>query len=269
MSAIEKLDSDWKNWININIERGVPANKLAASLFDRGWVEAAYELLNQTNSPLKIPHIDTSRNHIKLSDKEVSLGFTCYKPFVVVINDFLSDEECQLLIEDADSKLKTSRVVNPEDGSFIEHNARTSTSTGYQRGQTDIIKTVESRIAELINWPVDHGEGLQILRYEDGGEYRPHFDFFDPIKKSSSVVMKKGGQRVGTFLMYLSDVEVGGSTCFPEMNFEVRPRKGAALYFANTDLNGDIDKLTLHAGLPVTSGVKYLATKWLRELPYI
>ena len=69
MSAIEKLDSDWKNWININIERGVPANKLAASLFDRGWVEAAYELLNQTNSPLKIPHIDTSRNHIKLSDK--------------------------------------------------------------------------------------------------------------------------------------------------------------------------------------------------------
>ncbi len=70
MSAIEKLDSDWKNWININIERGVLANKLAASLFDRGWVEAAYELLNQTNSPLKIPHIDTSRNHIKLSDKE-------------------------------------------------------------------------------------------------------------------------------------------------------------------------------------------------------
>ncbi|WP_296405805.1 2OG-Fe(II) oxygenase, partial [Psychrobacter sp.] len=151
----------------------------------------------------------------------------------------------------------------------IEHNARTSTSTSYQRGQTDLIKTIEARIAELLNWPIDHGEGLQLLRYEDGGEYRPHFDYFDPAQKSSQIVTEKGGQRLGALLMYLSEVDSGGSTRFPNLNFEIRPKKGSALYFANTDLNGDIEPLTLHAGMPVTEGVKYLATKWLREKPYI
>lgn len=268
MSALKALETNWQEWLKLNLVRGVPANKLAATLFDKGWVDAAYELVSKSGNH-RIPHIKTSHNHIELSDKTVSLAFTCYKPFVTVINDFLSPEECAALISDADSKLKASRVVNPEDGSFVEHNARTSTSTGYQRGQTDVISTIEARIAELLHWPVDHGEGLQVLRYEDGGEYRPHFDFFDPAKKSSQVVTKKGGQRLGTFLMYLSEVDAGGSTRFPKLNFEVRPKMGTALYFANTDLNGEIDPLTLHAGMPVTEGVKYLATKWLREKPYV
>ncbi|WP_019673900.1 2OG-Fe(II) oxygenase [Psychrobacter lutiphocae] len=269
MSALRALEKDWQEWVKENIARGVSVNKLAVTLFNKGWIDAAYELINDNSNNLKAPHINTSHNYIQLSDKRVSISFTCYSPFVVSIDDFLSFDECQALISDADSKLKASRVVNPKDGSFIEHNARTSTSTGYQRGQTAVIKTIESRISELLHWPVDHGEGLQVLRYEDGGEYRPHFDFFDPAKKSSEVVTKKGGQRVGTFLMYLSDVGAGGATRFPKLNFEVRPKKGSALYFANTDLNGDINPLTLHAGMPVTEGVKYLSTKWLREKPYV
>lgn len=268
MSALKALEDEWQDWLKVNLTRGVPVDKLATTLFNKGWIDAAYELINSTGK-LNAPYIDTTQNHIALKDKQVSLAFTCYKPFVAVINNFLSDDECDALIQDADSKLRSSRVVNPEDGSFVEHDARTSTSTGYQRGQIDVIKTIESRIADLLHWPVDHGEGLQVLRYEDGGEYRPHFDFFDPAKKSSQVVTKKGGQRVGTFLMYLSEVDKGGSTRFPKLNFEVRPRKGTALYFANIDLSGQIDPLTLHAGMPVTEGVKYLATKWLREKPYV
>lgn len=268
MSALKALETDWQEWLKVNLARGVPVNKLANTLFNKGWVDAAYELISRAGN-FNAPHINTTGNHIELSDRKVSLGFTCYKPFVAVINDFLSPEECDALIQDVDSKLRNSRVVNPEDGSFVEHDARTSTSTGYQRGQIEVIKTIEARISELLHWPVEHGEGLQVLRYEDGGEYRPHFDFFDPAKKSSQVVTKKGGQRVGTFLMYLSEVDTGGSTRFPKLNFEVRPKKGTALYFANTDLSGQIDPLTLHAGMPVTEGVKYLATKWLREKPYV
>ncbi|UNK04950.2 2OG-Fe(II) oxygenase [Psychrobacter raelei] len=268
MSALKSLEKEWQEWLKINLARGVPANNLAASLFERGWVDAAYELISKSSNQ-KIPHINMTNNYVELSDKKVSLSFVCYKPFVTVINDFLSPEECDALISDADQKLKASRVVDPEDGSFVEHSARTSTSTGYHRGEIDIIKTIEARIADLINWPVDHGEGLQVLRYEDGGEYRPHFDFFDPAKKSSRLVTKQGGQRVGTFLMYLSEVDSGGSTRFPNLNFEIRPNKGSALYFANTNLKGEIEPLTLHAGMPVTEGVKYLATKWLREKPYI
>ncbi len=269
MSALMLLPTDWKNWINDNFNKKVPANKIAANLYQQGWVDAAYELMNKHIATLEMPYISTASNQIQLSDKKVSIAFTCYKPFITIINDFLTQEECQAVINDADSKLQTSRVVNPEDGSFIEHTARTSTSTSYQRGQTAIVKKIEARIANLLNWPVEHGEGLQVLRYEDGGEYRPHFDFFDPAKQSSSVVTARGGQRLGTFLMYLSDVEDGGSTRFPNLGFEVHPKIGTALYFANTDLMGDIDPQTLHAGLPVTKGVKYLATKWLRQYPYV
>lgn len=269
MSALKNLDPDWQDWLKVNIVNGVPTNKLAASLFARGWSDAAFELMSKSNKTATMPFLDITKNHIDLSDRRVSLLFTCYKPFVAVIDNFLSPEECQALINEADAKLKDSRVVNPDDGTFVIHPARTSRSTGFQRGEANIIKTIESRIAELLHWPVDHGEGLQVLRYEDGGEYRPHYDYFDPAKKSSSVVMAKGGQRVGTFLMYLSDVDAGGATRFPNMNFEVRPKMGSALYFANTDLSGEIDGQTLHSSVPVTQGVKYLSTKWLREKPYV
>lgn len=269
MSALQQLSLEWQDWVKTNIDRGVASEKLASSLFDQGFTDAAFELIGQANDSLPMPYMDISSNRIKLSDREVSLIFTCYKPFVAVIDNFLSEEECQQLIDIADCKLETSRVVNPEDGSFILHHARTSRSIGFQRGEHKINQVIESRIAELLHWPVEHGEGLQVLRYEDGGEYKPHFDYFDPAKKSSEVVMQKGGQRVGTFLMYLSDVEAGGATRFPVMNFEVRPKRGMALYFANTKLSGAIDELTLHSSVPVTKGVKYLSTKWLRELPYV
>ncbi|MDO5768216.1 MAG: 2OG-Fe(II) oxygenase [Psychrobacter sp.] len=268
MSALKQLSSDWQEWVKVNIVKGVPTNSIAGTLMEHGWTDAAFELMSKSSKKLTLPFIDLSTNHIELPDRKVSVTFTCYKPFVAVIDNFLSPEECQSLIETADTKLQDSQVVNPVDGSFIKHPERTSRSTGFQRGEADIIKTIENRIEALLHWPVEHGEGLQVLRYEDGGEYRPHYDYFDPAQKGSEVVMKVGGQRVGTFLMYLSEVTSGGATRFPNMNFEVRPKLGQALYFANTKLSGEIDEQTLHSSIPVSKGVKYLATKWLREQPY-
>ena len=68
--------------------------------------------------------------------------------------------------------------------------------------------------------------------------------------------------------MFLSEVEAGGSTCFPKLNLEIRPKVGRAVFFSNVDLTGQIDEMTLHAGMPVIQGIKYLATVWLREKPY-
>ena len=80
--------------------------------------------------------------------------------------------------------------------------------------------------------------------------------------------MAVGGQRVGTFLMYLSDVDAGGATRFPSVNLEIRPKAGMAVYFADLLATGEPDRLSLHASIPVIEGTKYLATKWLREKPY-
>lgn len=267
--TLEGLDERWQQWVDDNLAQGVPAGPLARELFAAGYTGAAFALMTGQQA-LRQPYLDLKANRVTLSDAEVQFVFVCNKPFVAVMDGFLSHAECDGLIELADSRLKKSRVVNPEDGGFVEHKERTSTGAEFTHGETPLVAAIERRIAELLHFPVENGEGLQVLRYENGGEYRPHFDYFDPNKAGEhKAILAGAGQRVGTFLMYLSDVEEGGGTRFPTMNFEVRPKKGMALYFANVTLDGQTDPQTLHAGQPVTAGVKYLSTKWLREGSFV
>ena len=268
MSELKQLNQDWKSWIAENIVNGVSTETISSKLLENGWVGAAYELMTQHNKSMTVPFIDTKSNTIHLEDIEVSVVSECHKPFIVVVDNFLRPKECEELIAVSEKQLKASQIVHPEGDGNIFDPSRTSVSKGFVRGYTPIHEMIENRIAELINWPVEKGEGLHILRYEDGGEYKPHYDYFDPDKKGRDKILQNGGQRVGTFIMYLSDVEEGGATKFPKINFEVRPNTGRAVYFANTLINGALNPLSLHAGVPVTKGVKYLATKWLRQNPH-
>lgn len=269
MQAINQLDQAWQQWIQENINQQVPYKKIAHKLFEKGFHHAAFEILAQQSEVLDKPYIDITRNHIELPDRSIQLLCTYYSPFVAVIDSFLSSDECEQLIESSKGSLKESRVVSPDDGSLSTHHARTSTSCSFQRSATDLITLIERRIEALLHWPTIHGEGLQILRYTKDAEYRPHYDFFDTKDEGYRKIIGKGGQRVGTLLMYLSDLEAGGGTRFPKINLEVRPKKGMALYFSNVTYDGAIEPLSLHAGLPVISGTKYLATKWLRQNPHV
>jgi prolyl 4-hydroxylase len=105
------------------------------------------------------------------------------------------------------------------------------------------------------------------VRYDIADEYRPHFDWIDPTLPGLRQHLEFGGQRVATFILYLSNVDSGGSTSFPSVGLEVIPRKGSALFFLNTDSQFAPDELTLHAGKPVIKGVKFVANKWLRQYP--
>lgn len=268
MSGLKKLNKEWRDWVTVSLLKGVPVNKVALELSNRGWTAAAYELMDKSSKNLNIPYINLTNNKIVLSDKEVSISHTCHKPYMVVLDDFLSAEECAALIEHSQDKFKVSKVVNDEDGSRVQSKSRISESVSHSKSTHKVVKTIEARIAELLNWPANHGEGVLVLKYENGGEYKPHYDYFNPDKEGSSQIMQKSGQRVGTFLMFLSEVEAGGATRFPKLNFEVRPKIGRALFFSNVDLAGEIDETTLHAGMPVIKGVKYLSTVWLREKPY-
>jgi prolyl 4-hydroxylase len=200
---------------------------------------------------------------LRLPDREVQVLMTMQRPRVVLFGGLLSDAECDALIELARPRLARSETVDHRSGGSEVNVARTSDGMFFERGEAPLIRRIEQRIAALLHWPADKGEGLQVLRYRHGAQYRPHFDYFDPAQPGTAAVLKRGGQRVGTLIMYLQVPARGGATIFPDVGLEVAPVKGHALFFSYDRPHESTG--TLHGGAPVSDGEKWVATKWLRE----
>jgi len=164
--------------------------------------------------------------------------------------------------------LQRSTVVNAETGAYDVHPDRTSSGTHFERGESELIDRIERRISELTGHPVKNGEPIQVLHYLPGAERKPHFDYFDATQPGNETVLTMGGQCVATLLMYVNDVEAGGSTVFPSIGLELLPRRGSAVYFAYTSESGETDARTLHGGSPLKAGEKWIANKWLRQRRY-
>lgn len=123
-----------------------------------------------------------------------------------------------------------------------------------------IIYRLNSRIAQLAGLPIENQEMLTVLRYGLGEEYKPHFDFLTDKAEIASA-----GQRVKTVLVYLNAGYEGGETEFPRVDFRFEGEVGDALIFDNVGAKGAPDQNTLHAGIGVNTGVKWLASKWIRD----
>jgi prolyl 4-hydroxylase len=160
-------------------------------------------------------------------------------------------------------RLERSETVDTSTGGSEVNAARTSDGMFFERGEHPVITRLERRIAMLLNWPVEHGEGLQILRYRPGARYEPHYDYFDPEKSGTPRIVERGGQRVGTLVMYLNTPARGGATTFPDAGLEVAPVRGSGVFFSYDRPHPSTR--TLHGGAPVLAGEKWVATKWLRE----
>lgn len=196
-------------------------------------------------------------------DREVRVSASMDKPVLRVLDGLLTGEECDELIALARPRLARALTIDPSGGHQVDHR-RTSVGMFFRLGELPLVAQIEQRIAELFDIPVSHGEGLQILHYLPGQEYQPHFDWFDPAQPGYSTVTARGGQRIASVVMYLNTPEAGGGTAFPTAGLTVTALRGSAVYFAYE--GGDAS--SLHAGLPVLHGEKWIATKWLRERPY-
>ncbi|XP_073009523.1 probable prolyl 4-hydroxylase 6 [Typha latifolia] len=199
-----------------------------------------------------------------------------WRPRAFLYKGFLSDEECDHLILLAKDKLEKSMVADNDSGKSVTSEVRTSSGMFLDKRQDEIVGRIEDRIAAWTFLPEENGESMQILHYENGEKYEPHFDYFHD--KVNQVL---GGHRVATVLMYLSDVEKGGETIFPDAEgkfsqekdetwsdcathgYAVKPRKGDALLFFSLHLDATTDPESLHGSCPVISGEKWSATKWI------
>ena len=194
---------------------------------------------------------------------EVAVLLAMSHPRVVVFGDLLSTEECAELIALARTRLARSETVATRTGESEVNEARTSDGMFFQPAEFPVCARLEARLARLLDWPLENGEGLQILRYRPGAEYKPHYDYFDPAEPGTPAILKRGGQRLASIVCYLNTPEAGGATIFPEAGIEVAPVQGNAVFFSYARPHPSTR--TLHGGAPVTAGEKWVATKWMRE----
>uniref|UniRef100_A0A7C8ZQT8 Procollagen-proline 4-dioxygenase n=1 Tax=Opuntia streptacantha TaxID=393608 RepID=A0A7C8ZQT8_OPUST len=198
-----------------------------------------------------------------------------WSPRIVVLHNFLSMEECDYLRGIALPRLQVSTVVDTKTGKGVRSEVRTSSGMFLNADERKypIIEAIEKRISVYSQVPVENGELIQVLRYERNQFYKPHHDYF-----SDEFNVKRGGQRIATVLMYLSDNVEGGETYFPlagsdECNcggkivqgVSVKPVKGDAVLFWSMGLDGQPDPKSVHGGCEVLSGEKWSATKWMRQ----
>ncbi len=228
-----------------------------------GTSDVSEALHARAQQPVAGPDVHLGSHVIDLGDRQVTVLMTMDTPRVVLLEGLLTDDECEALVEGARGRLSRSETVRDRDGAGEVHVARTSSGMFHGRGETPLIEALESRLATLLSWPAERGEGLQVLRYAPGAEYRAHHDFFDPQLPGSNAVLQRGGQRVATVVMYLNTPEAGGATTFPEVGLQIQAVRGRAVFFAYPEATAA--SLTLHGGAPVLAGEKWVATKWLRQ----
>ncbi|CAN6918006.1 unnamed protein product [Brassica oleracea] len=231
-----------------------------------------------------------------------------WEPRAFLYHNFLTNEECEHLISLAKPNMAKSKVADVKTGrskdrrfctlfplqvasgnflNFKYQNAlmcrvRTSSGAFLKTGHDEIVREIENKISDFTFIPVENGESLQVLHYEVGQKYEPHHDYF-----TDELNVKRGGQRVATVLMYLSDVDEGGETVFPlakgnisdvpwwnelsqcgKEGLSVLPKKRDALLFWSMRPDGSLDPSSLHGGCPVIKGNKWSSTKWLHVHEY-
>jgi prolyl 4-hydroxylase len=283
-----QLTVEWANWIKTNLANGCTVDSMAKIMVEKGFApEFAYQSIfdtknlgvtpmspiigtstNNTQYVYEKPRVPMDVNYIDTPDKRVYIGMKMNKPVIMTFTNLLSHEEADVLINASKHKLTDSKVVDPDTGHYTKIRDRSSEGTFFNYHENEFITKLEQRIAFIMGAPAINGEGIQILHYHPGGEYKAHFDYFPYDQAGSKRHLNKGGQRISTLIMYLSDVEQGGETTFPEVGLTVVPNKGGAVYFEYCNSKSQVDPLTLHAGMPVIKGEKWIATKWVRQNKY-
>jgi prolyl 4-hydroxylase len=180
------------------------------------------------------------------------------------VGDFFTPDECGRLITMIDAVAQPSQAFDAK----YESGYRTSYS-GDVNPNDPFIRKLQRRLDDLLGIDPTYGETIQGQRYLPGQQFQAHCDWFPEGAVYTEAAMKRGGQRSITAMAYLNEVEEGGATMFPRLGLSIEPKPGALLIWNNADPDGNPNPLTIHAGMPVMRGVKYIITKWYRSRRWI
>lgn len=181
-----------------------------------------------------------------------------------ICDEFLTDDACKGMCEKIDEGSFPSPLYDKEKHEGV----RTSYSCNLNI-HDPLVAGVEMRISSLLGMDGANGEPLQGQRYQEGQRFREHADFFYIDQPYWAEYEPHGGQRTWTAMIYLNEPGAGGATRFKLLDFEVEPKLGRILIWNNMALDGSPNPWTLHEGMPVESGTKYIVTKWYRERHFV
>jgi predicted 2-oxoglutarate/Fe(II)-dependent dioxygenase YbiX len=173
----------------------------------------------------------------------------------IAIKNFISEDECQYIIKKAEKRLKTSTVSADM---TVDKKTRDS-ETAWLELTDPVVRRVAQRCVSLTDRPLDNCEKLQVLRYKEGGKYKPHQDTFDDMEDN---------KRMYTIILALNDDYEGGETEFPNLGKEYKLKAGEALFFHTLDNYELMTSKALHGGKPVKSGEKWICNLWIHKYPY-
>ncbi|XP_047208037.1 prolyl 4-hydroxylase subunit alpha-1b isoform X2 [Girardinichthys multiradiatus] len=186
------------------------------------------------------------------------------RPYIVRYLDIISDAEIEKIKQLAKPRLRRATVHDPQTGKLTTAQYRVSKSAWLTADEDPVIERINERIEDITGLEMDTAEELQVANYGVGGQYEPHFDF--GRKDEPDAFKELGtGNRIATWLFYMSDVTAGGATVFPDVGAAVWPKKGTAVFWYNLFASGEGDYSTRHAACPVLVGNKWVSNKWIHE----
>ena len=261
------VPQDWGNALDLLVrsaELGWPLGQASLAGLAGNWMLAA-ELLKGDEAPRA--DWKSMRGAIDLGAwfHVPKFGIVSASPRVAVVEDFASPEICDWLIARARPRLGPAKVFDLLSGAPAHEAVRDNSECHFATDDGDLIlQFLRNRIAAVTELFVTGMEATAVLHYTPGQRFLPHYDFLDETHPGHAKDMAQSGQRVLTFLLSLNDDYEGGETQFPILSKRYRGRKGNALFFWNVEPDGTPDKRLLHAGLPPTSGEKWLLSQWIR-----
>jgi prolyl 4-hydroxylase len=182
---------------------------------------------------------------------------------MIIIENALSKEECNSLINISSNKMTAAKVC----GDNIK-NYRVANNTWIYE-QNDLTKKMKNMISKETGLPIENQESVHIVKYNIGGEYKKHYDFFNENTDYYTKEVARGGNRVFTSLFYLNDNFEGGETEFINLELRIKPETGKLIIWRNLNMDNTNNMDSYHAGLPVTKGEKWISIIWVREKKFI
>jgi prolyl 4-hydroxylase len=190
------------------------------------------------------------------AQKLPAIGLELYR-----VRDFFDPESCAAIVDLIERDLFPSATLGSNIPGF-----RTSKSCNLKPTEPPVA-AFETKVSSLLGINLRFTEVVQGQRYEVGQEFKPHYDFFDRGGSYYEDVTKQGGQRTWTAMLFLNRPEAGGCTGFPKAGLDAQPDPGTLLVWNNMTADGRPNTYSLHQGMPVEAGLKYILTQWFRERP--